>query len=91
MLQVLTNKQAAQWQVQVGREHSDLLDYIAKQNSLPTKQEIVASNYEAAFDQEWKQFWQYTDEINPYLSKHTDYVPVNKHLGPAKSMQLTLY
>jgi len=91
MLQVLTNKQAARWHVQVGREHNDLLDYIAKQNGFPTQQEIVASNDEAAFEQEWNQFWQYTDEINPYVSKHTDYVPINKHLRPAKSMQLTLY
>jgi hypothetical protein len=91
MLQVLTNKQAAQWRVQVGREHNDLLDYIAKQNGFPTQQEIVASSDETAFDHEWKQFWQYTDEINPYVSKHADYVPISKQLGPAKSMQLTLY
>ncbi len=91
MLQVLTNKQAARWRLQVGREHNDLLDYIAKQNGFPTQQEIVASSDEAAFEQEWKTFWQYTDEINPYVSKHTGYVPINKHLCLAKSMQLTLY
>lgn len=83
--------QAARWMIQVGREHNELLDYIAAQNGFPSHEEIVANIDEASFGNNWKKFWQYTDHINPYVSRHVGYVPIDKHSHPAISTQVTLY
>lgn len=91
LLQVLTVGQAARWMVQVGRQHNELLDHIAAQNGFPSHEEIVANIDEASFGNDWKKFWQYTDHINPYVSRQVGYVPIDKHNGPAISTQLTLY
>ena len=91
LLQILDMTQAAHWLVSVGREHNDLLDFIAKQNGFPTMQDVVATIDEASFKKEWNRFWQYTDEVNPYVSKHMEYVPVVKRRSFAESMQLLLY
>ena len=93
LLQVLTLKQAAHWFIQVGgcREQAELFDYIAAQNDFPSEEEIVADIDEARFGKDWKLFLQYTDKVNPVVSWPTDYVPIDKHQHPAKSMHLTLY
>ena len=91
LLQVLTVKQAARWTVQVGREHNQLLDFIAAQNGFPSHEEIIANIDDARFSNDWKRFWQYTDSIDPYVSTHTGYVPIDKSQYPAKSMPVTLY
>ena len=83
--------QAARWMAQVGREHDELLDHIAAQNGFPSHEEIVANIDEASFGDNWKTFWQYTDRINPYVSRHVGYVPIDKHNRPATSTKVTLY
>lgn len=93
LLQVLTVKQAAHWFIQVGgcREQAELFDYIAAQNGFPSQEDIVADIDEASFGRNWKMFQRYTDSINPNVSWPEDYVPIDKHHHPAKSMHLTLY
>lgn len=86
-------KQAAHWFIQVGGcwEQAELFDYIAAQNGFPAEEEIVADIDEASFGEDWKIFRLYTDTVNPNASWPKNYVPIEKHRNPAKSMHLTLY
>lgn len=91
LLQVLNVRQAALWMIQVGRQHDELLDYIAAQNGFPSHEQIVANIDEASFGHTWKRFWQYTDNINPYVSRHVGYVPIDKRNRHPISSAVALY
>lgn len=91
MLQILSMKQAARWLVIIGREHNALLDYIAKHNDFPTEEQMITTIDEATFSHEWDRFSQYTDTVNPYISKHPGHVPVFKPWKSADAMQVSLY
>ena len=49
LLQVLNVRQATRWMIQLGRQHDELLDYIAAQNDFPSHEQIVANIDEASF------------------------------------------
>ena len=81
--QVFTMTQAAQVLI-----HSDvdsilaetILNCIAEQQGLPSKQSLLRSAHERLTMQDWNRFWQYTEAINPYIGLRCENVPIRAAL-----------
>ena len=68
-----------------------LLSYIADRNGFPFVQQILATADEQAAAADWTDVQQYSESINPYVSMHTGYVPIQRQQQPTKAPQLALY
>lgn len=83
---MLSAEQSAQVVVHAGPQQCiipDLLTYLADQKGFPLPQHIKDTADGIAIADEWANVWQYTEAVNPYTSRHVDYVPVHKYRQPA--------
>lgn len=63
-----------------------LLTYIADQRGFPSIQHIKDAADGIAVADEWAHVWRYTAAVNPYVSRHVDYVPIQQHRQAAVTM-----
>ena len=97
-LQVLNVKQTAQVLLHWDMKNNvvfvileDLLNKIALEEDYLAKDDLMADPHDAITNNEWTQFWQYTDKVNPYVYKHAAHVPFSDAAKKAVSVPLLMY
>lgn len=54
----------------------DLMNYIAKQHGFPTKPQVIVNGTTGLTKTDWLNFWNYTEDVNPYKKLRADYIPI---------------
>ena len=82
--QVLTVQQTAEVLIQQHSDYTpvedlpveDLMNYIAKQHGFPTKPQVIVNGTTGLTKTDWLNFWNYTEDVNPYKKLRADYIPI---------------
>ena len=85
-LQVLNIQQTAEVLVHCDPKTTiveDLLSHIAEQHGFPTKQEIIAAEPDGPSAADWLRFWDYAEDVNPYVLLRPEYIPIGNSRQPA--------
>ena len=68
----------------------NLLDCVAQHHGFPAKQQVINNTPEGMNSTDWQRYWTYTQDVSPYESLRSEYIPIGGSERPAR-VQLSLY